>query len=101
MSRDTARPGAKAPSSPPRAVRQAGGFRQEPAFYLVSATEPAAGSQRLPGQRPCFIPPAADETKLGPTKPFSDLTKTYGNRCWVSINLTKRRAAKAHDRGPS
>jgi hypothetical protein len=34
-------------------------------FYLLSATEPLAGSPRLLSERAMFHPPAGDETKLG------------------------------------
>ena len=48
-----------------------------------------------------FRPPMDDETKLGPDETIFGLGEDGRKLRWLQVHPTKRRAAKAHDRGPS
>src|SRR5271166_7177221 len=92
MDLDRARCGAYAPPSAPRAAGQAEPVPAENPLYFVSAVEPVPPFPRLLGEsRLCFVPEGATKQNSGRTKPFCRLAKASGNRCWLTIQPTKRR----------
>ena len=76
-------------------------FPTGPAFYFRSANEPIPGPRRLPGEAGNVSSAKADETKPGSDETIFGLGEDSRKLRWLQVQPTKRRAAKAHDRGPS